>query len=225
MLFILTFLLEFAVLFFLSRELSRAISHLLLRITKKQTVTIYLLSILFMPGVIVHELSHMLMAGMLMVPVGHMEFIPQIHGNSVKLGSVAIAKTDPLRRFLIGVAPILIGLTVIFSIYFFLFANTLVIFSWQTLLFLWVLFEVGNTMFSSRKDMEGAIGFLVIASLFIFALFFFGVHVSSSVFAFLFSSKILHVMEIMDVFLLILICIDSLIISLIKVNMRQTFLR
>src|SRR5258708_17320267 len=179
MLFILTFLLEFAVLFFLSRELSRAISHLLLRITKKQTVTIYLLSILFMPGVIVHELSHMLMAGMLMVPVGHMEFIPQIHGNSVKLGSVAIAKTVPLRRFLIGVAPILIGLTVIFSIYFFLFANTLVIFSWQTLLFLWVLFEVGNTMFSSRKDMEGAIGFLVIASLFIFALFFFGLYVSS----------------------------------------------
>ena len=147
-----------SILFFLSRKLTRLLSHIFMRLFRSQSVTIHLLSFLFLPGVVLHELSHLLIANLLLVPTGEVEFFPEIHGSEVKMGSVAIARTDPLRRFLIGIAPLLggIGLMLVASLYLF---TTL--FSLQSVLLFYIIFEIANTMFSSSKDMEGAIGFVV----------------------------------------------------------------
>ncbi|MDE2026032.1 MAG: hypothetical protein KGJ07_06055 [Patescibacteria group bacterium] len=168
------FILELVALFLLSRIFSKMFSQMLLTLTRSQTLTIQVLSIILLPGVILHELAHWFVAGMLLVPTGEMEFIPQIQGNSVKLGSVAVAKTDPFRRFLIGVAPVLIGLAAMFGIFAYFSASVPQV-NWQTLLLIYVFFEIGNTMFSSRKDMEGAaflLGFLVVCMLLFYFLGF-----------------------------------------------------
>jgi len=116
----LIFISELACLFILSHFVTRYITILLFRLTKSHTTTIHLLSVLFLPGVIVHELSHAFMASILVVRVGKMEFWPQIHEDRVKLGSVQIAKSDPFRRFLIGAAPLFggIGILLLLFIYF-----------------------------------------------------------------------------------------------------------
>ena len=145
-------------LFLLSRHITKTISHLLTRLFRSQSGAIYTLSFLFLPGVVLHELSHLFAANILFVPTGEVEFFPEIHGNSVKMGSVAVARTDPLRRFLIGVAPILGGFGGMFLAAGYLQGG---VFLWKDVLLTYVLFQIGNTMFASKKDMEGALGFFV----------------------------------------------------------------
>lgn len=151
---------ELILLFILSQSLTKALSAWFYHIFKHHNIVIHLLSVLFLPGVILHELSHLLMASMLFVPTGEIEFLPEIRGDEVKMGSVSIAQTDPFRRFLIGVAPLLGGLGILFLLFLF-FLPTLTFVSWQAVVLLYAVFEISNTMFSSRKDMEGALGLLV----------------------------------------------------------------
>src|SRR5580704_5390415 len=102
MLYFSLFFIELVVLFLLSRNLTRVLSHFFYQLTKNKTFTISALAFLFFPGTVIHELAHALFAGLLGVHVGEIEFMPKIEGDKVKLGSVQIAQTDPIRRFLIG---------------------------------------------------------------------------------------------------------------------------
>lgn len=120
----------------------------------------HILSILFLPGTIVHELSHLLVAGILMVPVGEIDLLPEVDGQQVKLGSVQIGHTDPFRRMLIGVAPLILGLSALVGLIYFN-KESLSSFSplWLSILVIYLLFQITNTMFSSKKDLEGAVVF------------------------------------------------------------------
>jgi len=151
----LVFCILLSLLFALSRWVTRLLSRLLQRIFHHEATVIYILSFTFLPGVILHELSHLLVANILFVPTGEIEFLPEVRGSEVKMGSVAIAHTDPLRRFLVGVAPVIGGIGIILLSSRYLF-NSLV--SWQSALLLYIIFQIGNTMFASSKDMEGALG-------------------------------------------------------------------
>jgi hypothetical protein len=114
-----------------------------------------------LPGTIIHELAHMLTAGVMLVPVGEMEFLPEVTDHGVKLGSVQIGRTDPIRRMLIGVAPVLVGLGIIINIIFLVQANMVSLPIWLIAVAAYLLFEISNTMFSSKKDLEGTVSFLV----------------------------------------------------------------
>ena len=141
-------------------------------------LTVRLMAVLFLPGTIVHEFAHATVAQFMGVPVGDIELMPVIDGNSVKLGSVKVAQTDPFRRFLIGMAPVFVGLILIFTV--------LVIYQrfggdwplWGVFLVYYAIFEVGNNMFSSRRDMEGAIELFVAIAIVFGILYFFGVRFS-----------------------------------------------
>src|ERR1700722_1998592 len=119
MLFFTLFFIELLILFLLSRNLSRALSHFLYRISKSKNFTITILAILFLPGTIIHEFSHAIAARLLGVSVGTMEFMPQIEGEHVKLGSVQVAHSDPIRRFFIGAAPFLFGTLIMLGLIFY----------------------------------------------------------------------------------------------------------
>lgn len=159
------FILEIIFLLLLSKATLQALTNLIHKIVRSYPATINILAILFLPGTIIHELSHMLAAGMTGVHTGDIELMPEIRENGVKLGSAEIGHSDPFRRSLIGLAPIILGLSIIITTLIF-FGNALDFTSpnfalWKALLLLYVLFEISNTMFSSEKDMEGVLGFTV----------------------------------------------------------------
>lgn len=160
MLYFLIFLAELIALFFLSRKLINSLARIFFRLTKNQHTVVNILAIIFLPGTILHELAHLLFAGIMLVPVGEINVLPVVEEAGVKLGSVQIGKTDPLRRIIVGVAPVLFGMLAILSIFYLIQGSDHFIW-WQIVLALYLVFEIGNTMFSSKKDLEGVIGFTV----------------------------------------------------------------
>lgn len=157
----LSFFTELFFLFLLSRTFTRELSWFLYRMIRSQHITMYIIAFLFLPGTIIHELSHYLMAVMLRVHAGNIHLFPEMAGDNIKMGTVAIAKTDPIRRFFIGAAPFFCGtslilITISLSIQYNIVNNSLFL-----ILLGYLIFEIGNTMFSSRKDMEGALELLL----------------------------------------------------------------
>ena len=154
---------------------TKELGFALMRLTRSNTLAIQLLALIFFPGVLIHELGHFLMASILFVPTGEIEFLPKVQEGGVKLGSVAIARTDPLRRLLIGLAPTVSGVGILLLASYYL--GALWPLSWKTLLFCYILFEIGNTMFSSSKDLEGALGFLLFVGFLFACLFILGARI------------------------------------------------
>ena len=161
--YLILFFLQLVTIFFLSKKVSGFIYRLLFSLTKSKKVAGYLFAILFAPGTFIHELSHFIVAAVLLVPVGNISVIPKIYDDEIRLGSVPIAKTDPLRRFLIGIAPFIVGIFIL--LYSLLLAiNFNLLSDWRIILVIICLnFEIANTMFASKKDLEGAwIIFLIV---------------------------------------------------------------
>jgi hypothetical protein len=94
----------------LQRLLHREIQAILLIITRNPQLTIGLFSVLFFPGVFLHELSHFLMAKLLRVRTGHFSLIPAALPNGhLQMGYVETEQTDVIRDSLIGLAPLIAG--------------------------------------------------------------------------------------------------------------------
>lgn len=166
------FLLGLILLFISSKVVINVLYQLLFNITKNRNASIYLLAILFFPGTVVHEFAHLFTALFLRVATGTIELFPKINETGVRLGSVQIAQTDPFRRFAIGAAPVFVGALAIFWVlqYVHIFYITY-----------YLLFVIANTMFSSKRDMEGAVP-VVGAFLFVgAALFIAGVRVPTEI--------------------------------------------
>jgi hypothetical protein len=164
--FVLVFLFELILLATLTSHSSSYFLRFFHSVIGSQKVAIILFSVLFFPGTFVHELAHFLMAKLLFVYSGKMEFLPQIQGDAIKLGSVSIAKTDPIRRLLIGVAPVIFGLIVLLGLLWMIRQNFsyLSSYPWAVWFLLgYVVFVTGSTMFSSRKDLEGSLGVIIAA--------------------------------------------------------------
>lgn len=115
---------------------------------------IVLYSFFFLLGTIIHELSHWLVAEILQVKTGAITIFPDldIGGESQRLGSVATAKSDPFRGFLIGVAPFVTGVGILLIL-----GRLLILgwdnFSWWSLaLIVYGIIVVGNSMIISKED-------------------------------------------------------------------------
>lgn len=94
--------------------LHREIQQLFFYITRNVQAAIGLFSILFFPGITLHELSHLLAAWMLRVPVRKISLVPQLSGKKqIRLGYVETAQTSPVRDAIIGAAPIISGTIII----------------------------------------------------------------------------------------------------------------
>lgn len=104
------FILMLAPLIFLQRLLHREIQAVLLIFTRNAQLTMGIFSLVFLPGVFLHELSHFLMAKILRVPTGRFSLIPQpLPDGRLQLGYVETARSDIVRDSLIGAAPLIVG--------------------------------------------------------------------------------------------------------------------
>jgi hypothetical protein len=94
----------------LQRRLHLEIQSVLLLLVHRNDISLALFSLLFFPGVLLHEASHYLMALLLGVRTGRFSLIPRpLEDGRLQLGYVETAKADFLRDALIGVAPLLTG--------------------------------------------------------------------------------------------------------------------
>jgi len=95
---------------FLQRLLHRELQAALLILSRSPEFTITLFSIIFLPGVLLHELSHYLVAVVLGVQTARFSLIPQMLPNGrLQLGYVETVRSDIVRDSLIGAAPLIAG--------------------------------------------------------------------------------------------------------------------
>ena len=95
---------------FLQRLFHQELQASFLILSRSPEFTITLFSIIFLPGVLLHEFSHYLAARLLWVKTARFSLIPQmLPDGRLQLGYVETARSDVLRDSLIGAAPLLAG--------------------------------------------------------------------------------------------------------------------
>lgn len=164
-------------LFIISRKTANYIYFIFFLLTNSQKLSIAIVSLILLPGTIVHELSHFLLASILRVPTGELSVIPTIDekNGQVKAGRLEIGKVDPFRHALVGLAPLVVGILLIYVIGKIFFSSYI-----QPITFIgiYLLFIVSATMFSSNKDMESLKIALPVTCLIILSLYFIGLRIS-----------------------------------------------
>jgi len=163
---IILFTVSLILLYLTSQTITNQIYHLFYRLTRSQTTSLNLIFFLLLPGIFLHEFSHILMAEILRVRTGHLELKPQLKNNQLKLGSAQIAQTDPFRLTLIGLAPFISGIIILWlllkfgldidihSISLSSLAQSLYLPFYILLPTFYCLFAITNTMFSSPSDLQ-----------------------------------------------------------------------
>lgn len=160
---------ELIFLWVLSRKLSQNLFIAAFLLTKSRPVAVGFLSLLFFPGTVIHELAHLFTAEILGVRTSGLTLVPEgIEQKNVRTGSVSIAQSDPVRRAVIGIAPIFAGLGTLGLLSYFLpgiweqvaldIQNDILFTSYSVYIFAlmgYAFFAVSNTMFSSPEDLEG----------------------------------------------------------------------
>ena len=84
-----------------------ALSKLLTRLLSRTLPRDWFFYLLLTPGTIIHELSHTVASLVLLVPVREVHLFRLRHkpDGTVQLGEVVHANADPIRNFLIAMAP------------------------------------------------------------------------------------------------------------------------
>ncbi len=190
--FILGIGIELVTLFILSRRLTQNLFISAFLLTKSRPIGVGFLSFLFFPGTVIHELAHLFTAEIFGVRTGGLTLVPEgIEEKDVRTGSVSITQTDPIRRAIIGIAPVFTGLMTLGVLSYFIpglweqvrldmehaivFSN----YSLYALLFaLYSLFAVSNTMFSSPEDLEGFWPVVIVVTLLLGAAYIAGIRIT-----------------------------------------------
>jgi hypothetical protein len=176
---LLIFLAELIVLYFISRLLTKTLFTFFLLVFRARSVAISILLVLEFPGTVVHELSHLFTAGILGVKTGKLSLEPEsIREETITTGSVAIAETDPFRRYIIGLAPVAGGIIILTAIAFFLHQFVPNWGDWRLWGLGYLLFAVSNAMFSSPQDLKGFLPFAVTLGIFVGAFYWLGLRIA-----------------------------------------------
>jgi hypothetical protein len=203
-------ILEIAILFIFSRNLTKQISSFVYKKTKNKTITLWVVALMFFPGTFLHEVSHLVMAQILGLPTGRVRLIPYFEDNRLVLGSIPIAHVSQWKTTLTGVAPFITGSFLLAGI---LYMGT----STQSLSPLaylglgYSIFVLINTLFPSNADLKGAwkIGVIIVA--FAIAGIVLGVKVPTI------PEKIEIMLELLTKMAIIPIVLDGVLLALIKI--------
>ena len=151
-----TFFAECIGLFLLSGWLTQTIYSTIARISRSQRIAMSVTTALLFPGTVIHELSHLFVAEIMGVKTGTLTLVPEgLEDQEIQAGSVAVAKTDPFRRTIIGVAPVIVGMGAITAISY--MSNMIDMTYMMKTIQYYLLFVISNSMFSSKEDMKGVI--------------------------------------------------------------------
>lgn len=165
------FLLLVIGIYFFSRKAMNEVFYFLMRIFKNYHLALAIITLILLPGTLVHELSHFIMALVLLLPVKSMSLFPVFEANEIKLGEVRFEKRDALRSGIVGIAPFVVGIFLLTAIFYFrIFPGQDLILNF---LMAYLIFSISSNMFSSRQDLKDAIFIipLIVVGMAIFYLF------------------------------------------------------
>jgi hypothetical protein len=187
-------LLIFPPLVFLQRFLQRDIQSIFLLLTRQPEISMAIFSLIFLPGVLLHETSHFVAAHLLGVRTGRFSLIPKkMESGRLQLGYVETASTDVVRDAIIGAAPLIAGGTFIALIGLYgmgldaiwgslsqweasSFRSALASMIDQPDFWLWfyLTFTISSTMTPSPSDRKAWLPFIVIIIILVGIVLFFG---------------------------------------------------
>lgn len=162
---------EILVIFMLSRISLQKSYRVLHKLLKNDRSIVFVVSLVYFPGTLLHELSHYVVALVLNLHPSEMQLFPVIEGNKVKLGHVLYEKPphDFIRSVLVGIAPFIGGLLSLWLIIQIkLFPGTE---WWQTLFFGYLILTITANMFSSPQDLVD-VGYLIPVGVLIALIFY-----------------------------------------------------
>lgn len=217
------FIIQAVSLFFLSRLTTNEIFYFLRLFIKDEKINFITVSLLFLPGTILHELSHYLAATVLFMKVRDVKIFPEFEKNEIKLGRVLYEKKDVVRGILVGIAPFFAGAFFFWMIaYFKLFPNQNIT---VTILLVYLIFAVSSTMFSSKQDLVDII--LIIPVLLILGgiVYVFDVRFDWILKNKIIIEKILEFFKKVNTYLFFSIIINFVILFLIKIFRKAGFTR
>ncbi len=129
---LLAFALLVVLLYLLQRWIGKHMQGIGVLLFDSSNAGMALLWFVLLPGIVLHELSHWLMARLLGVPTGRLRLIPSVQGKQVVLGSVEVARTDPVRDSLVGLAPFLAGTLALLAIGYWVFDAASLGLAWES---------------------------------------------------------------------------------------------
>ena len=146
------FLLQIIIIFIVSRLILKELFLLLRKFFLTDFPVLLLVSLIFLPGTIIHESAHFITALFLILPVKSMTVFPKWDNNEIKLGEVLFIKKDFLRAILVGIAPVFFGVGILFSLFYFHIypTNNLGL----NILYSYLIFSISANMFSSKQDLK-----------------------------------------------------------------------
>ena len=146
------FLLQIIIIFIVSRLILKELFLLLRKFFLTDFPVFLLVSLIFLPGTIIHESAHFITALFLILPVKSMTVFPKWDNNEIKLGEVLFIKKDFLRAILVGIAPVFFGVGILFSLFYFHIypTNNLGL----NILYSYLIFSISANMFSSKQDLK-----------------------------------------------------------------------
>lgn len=177
-------------LFLTKKQMTTDISRLVHRLGGSQHSAIVIWSIIFLPGTIVHEISHFLVAALTGARTGKIEIFPEYldeendNHTSVALGSVQTQKLNPIRGFLVGIAPFITGIALLIWLASLIQTSYFSGNYWIVLLEGYLFFTIANSFFPSWPDIKQALPFVIISLVVALAAWYFGfqIFLSSSSF-------------------------------------------
>lgn len=173
-------------------------------------------------GTLVHELSHILMAAILFVRVKALNLKSEIvEDKHIRLGTAEVELVDPFRNALVGIAPLLVGIVLI---YFLAIGVDLQNLTWWEIFKLFIISQISNSMFLSKSDTVYfkyvLILFLILGVIVWFVnglynFFNFNILVSTLI-NFLYSSSYVSFLKNINLVFLFVFIFNFLIVSLLK---------
>lgn len=144
-------ILLFMALFIASRRSIQSLYILFHTIFRNNHISTGIIAVIFFPGTLIHELSHFIMAILLLHPVHKLSLFPKFRGNMLRLGYVLYEKKDVVRSLIVGIAPVIVGVGLLWWLYSINFVDSG---SWAIMLFKsYIIFVLTSTMFSSKQDL------------------------------------------------------------------------
>jgi hypothetical protein len=145
------FVIQLISLFYISRQTINELFHFLRIFFKADQIVFGIVSMLFLPGTILHEMSHFLVATILLLKVREVHIFPTWDRHYIKLGRVVYEKQDVIRSIIVGVAPVFVGL-----LFFWWMSAIDVLFIegiGMRMLVIYIIFVISSSMFSSKQDL------------------------------------------------------------------------